>query len=223
MFRAIIVLLAAALLAGAVAAADEQLNGDDLYKQGRYEDAAAKYKIELSRDPSSALLHTNLGCALYHLGRHDEAIVELRSALQLKTEPAQAARIHYNIGNCYFSTNRIDEAIKSYKEALRLNPNDRLAKYNLEIALKRNNEPPKRSGNPQSQPDQSSGEGDSEQPQNDEQNPNSSGEGSQKPQSQMTRDEAERILEALRQSEKGPTYRGNNQRSYFNTTVKRDW
>src|SRR5687768_5073339 len=98
MIRAIIVLLAAALLAGAAAAADQQLNGDDLYRQGRYEDAAARYKIELSREPSSALLHTNLGCALYHLGRYNEALEELGSALQLKTEPAQAARILYNIG-----------------------------------------------------------------------------------------------------------------------------
>jgi Ca-activated chloride channel homolog len=194
--------------------------GDDLFAQGRYQEAAGHYQDELRREPDSSRLHTNLACALYRLGRYDEAMRELSMARDLETEPAKAARIHYNIGNCYYSTDRLDDAIESYKTALRLNPNDRLAKYNLEVALKRKEQsPPPRASSSQS-PNNS---GSSDTQKNPDPTSNNSRDERQKQQAQMTRDEAERILDALKQTEKGPTHKGNTQRSYFNTTIKRDW
>src|SRR5205809_451864 len=85
-------------------AAGSAVKGDDLYTQGRYQEAVVEYQSELKSEPDSARLRTNLGCAFYHLGRYNEAMRELRTARDLKPEPAQAARIHYNIGNCYFTT-----------------------------------------------------------------------------------------------------------------------
>ena len=45
-------------------------------------------------------------------------------------------KIEYNKGNCYAKMGKIDKAIKSYKNALQLNPNDKDAKYNLELLEK---------------------------------------------------------------------------------------
>jgi Ca-activated chloride channel homolog len=204
------------------AAAGRGVSGDDLYARGRYDEAIVEYQRELSSEPDSPRLRTNLGCSLYRLGRYEDAMRELKTALNLKPEALQAARIHYNVGNCFFTTNRIDEAIESYKEALRLNPNDKFAKYNLEVALKQKDRssPPPSSSKSQSQ--NSSGQSE-QQPQQNDPDSASSRDDSKSQQSRMTRDEAERILDALSQSEKGPTHRGNTQRSYFNTTIKRDW
>src|SRR5437870_39686 len=124
MYRvAIITLFALVMLTVAARAKGQGVSGDEFYAQGRYQEAAVEYQNELSREPNSARLHTNLACAFYHLGLYEDATKELHRALEFNPETPQAARIHYNIGNCYFTTSRLNEAIEAYKTALRLNPN----------------------------------------------------------------------------------------------------
>ncbi|MBL8151318.1 MAG: tetratricopeptide repeat protein [Blastocatellia bacterium] len=194
--------------------------GDQLFKAGNYQEAVLAYQREIANSQHPASLQTNLACALYRLGRYSEAIAELQKALQSGLQPAQAARAYYNLGNCYYSSKQRAEAIEAYKAALRLRPDDNLAKYNLEVALKQPEPPPP-------DPPKSSSSG-GQAPDN---NPDPNNKNKDKPNEspsqtttpKMTQSEAERILEALRQNERGPAHRGNPDRSYFNTTIKRDW
>src|SRR5262249_11046997 len=51
---------------------------------------------------------------------------------------------YYNMGNALFRQERWREALDAYKHALGLRPDDRRAKWNLELALRRlQKEPPK--------------------------------------------------------------------------------
>lgn len=191
-----------ALLTGIVFA-DGQQTGEQLFSAGKYEEALRAFEHELQTSPSSIRALTNLGCTLHRLGREDEALAMLKRAVSVEAESPAKARAYYNLGNLYYSAQRRLEAIEAYKSALRLNPRDSLAKYNLEIALKE--QPPQPPPPPKSDSPQ-----------------NSEGDGTPPPSPQMSQSEAEQIMEAARQNERGPAFKGNRS-NYFNTMVKRDW
>lgn len=51
----------------------------------------------------------------------------------LKTS-GESAKVYYNMGNCYYKMGKIPSAIINYERALLLNPRDKDARFNLEIA-----------------------------------------------------------------------------------------
>ena len=76
--------------------------------------------------------HNNLGVALAHNGRLDEAISHYSEALRLKSD---ASEVHINLANVLAAQGSVDEAIKHYFEALRLEPDYDKAHNNLGNAL----------------------------------------------------------------------------------------
>jgi tetratricopeptide (TPR) repeat protein len=139
------------------------------------------------------------------------------------------SQTHYNIGNSYFKQDKLQESIEAYKKALDLNPNDQDAKYNLELArAKLKESAQKQQQQPQQSPKQQQGQEQQQdqQGQNDEeqqekkeqqssaqaeQNPQDSGdekgeeqqqgEAIEESQDKMTEEDAERILDALKNDE----------------------
>jgi tetratricopeptide (TPR) repeat protein len=92
------------------------------------------------------LLDYDLATTDYRLGRFDAAAQSFHTAVA--GDPTLAQRAYYNLGNTYVwqarasfdhITKRISlrGAVSSYEEALLLNPSDRNAKWNLEVALRR--------------------------------------------------------------------------------------
>jgi tetratricopeptide (TPR) repeat protein len=92
------------------------------------------------------LLDYDLATTEYRLGRFDAAAQNYHTAVA--GEPRLAERAYYNLGNTYVwqARSSIDHmtkrmalrgAVSSYEEALVLDPNDRDAKWNLEVALRR--------------------------------------------------------------------------------------
>ena len=132
-----------------LAANDNNLSGEQLYKQKQYEAATKQFQQLLLKEPQSAKLQSNLACSLYQDKKLDEALKNWQTALKLTDDPLLSSRINYNIGNYYFNANQLEKAIEHYKTALRLNPDDLSAKHNLEVALKQQ-QPPPPSNNPNS-------------------------------------------------------------------------
>jgi Ca-activated chloride channel homolog len=116
--------------------------GNRHYRAGRYADAVVAYQAALQRGNTTPELHYNLGTALLRLGRHEEAEQHFAGALQ-SVEPELRQRTYYNLGNRYLEVGRqsdagaplLDAAAEAYRNALRLDPADRDAKWNLELAL----------------------------------------------------------------------------------------
>ena len=77
--------------------------------------------------------NTNLQSATeaYSAGEYAKAAELYENALSTLGE---SARIYYNLGNAYYKMNQIPSAILNYERALLLNPSDKDARFNLEIA-----------------------------------------------------------------------------------------
>ena len=53
------------------------------FGQQQYEEARALYRTMVEINPDSAVTHSNLGAALYYLGRFEEALESIDHALSL--------------------------------------------------------------------------------------------------------------------------------------------
>jgi Ca-activated chloride channel family protein len=116
--------------------------GRRLYDDGKYEDAVAAFTRAAARtgDPS---VRYDVGNAQYRARRYLEAI---RSYQTTQGAPESLREwSFFNLGNAYVraaedndnQTDHLSRAIAAYSEALRLDPSDRDAKWNLEVALRR--------------------------------------------------------------------------------------
>jgi superkiller protein 3 len=104
---------------------------------GRYQEAIQTYESLLQTSPetaSSPELQNNLGLALFHLGRLEEAIHGFRTALKLMPNFAIAES---NLGLALLNLKRFEEAIAPLQSALQHDPSIIEAQYNLGLALYR--------------------------------------------------------------------------------------
>ena len=67
----------------------------------------------------------------YRQGKYLEAADTYKKML---TEGQESAQLYYNLGNCYYKLGENTQAILNYERALLLNPADRDARYNLQMA-----------------------------------------------------------------------------------------
>ena len=109
--------------------------GNDAYRKQEFDKAQDFYRKVLEKSPSNATASYNLGNALYR----DKKAEEAEKIFDLTAENASDKNIkadaHYNKGVTLTMQKKIAESIQEYKEALRLNPNDSLARENLQRAL----------------------------------------------------------------------------------------
>ena len=229
--RALVLAMVPFLVAGAQARTigDRAVSRNEaaraLYDAGRYEEALQAYKEALVERPESARLHLNVGDALFQLGDFEGALGEFER-VSAADDQALAALGHYNKGNAHFQLQDYAAAAEAYQQALQRVPGDADAKANLELALQRLPPPPPpqpQQGQEQQPPRDEEEQQPQPQPQDqppppeeqeeeppetdpgsrDEQPPE--GEDQEQPppegESGMDREEAERLLDALRDRE----------------------
>ncbi|HVZ73303.1 MAG TPA: tetratricopeptide repeat protein [Polyangia bacterium] len=107
--------------------------GNALMKSGNAEEALKHYDAAVKALPGDAGAHFDRGAALYALSRFDEAGDEFLHATEAK-DGALKASAFYNLGNAFFKKEKFKEAVAAYKRTLALDPRDERAKWNLEIA-----------------------------------------------------------------------------------------
>jgi len=109
--------------------------GNNLYEQKKYKEAAAVYQQALQKNPTYTPGLFNLGNALYQSKQLDAARNALTTTAKSTNNQLERSSAQYNIGNTYMDEKKWQEAIDAYKQALRNNPQDADAKYNLSYAL----------------------------------------------------------------------------------------
>jgi Ca-activated chloride channel family protein len=205
-------------------------DGNRHYAEGNYDKALTSYVEARSHaepqtsggDEAEALarLHFNTGDALYKQKKYEEARKEYEQSL-LSTDPEIQEKSYYNIGNTYFreatqkqSLDLLKQAAASYRQALELNPDDEDAKYNLEV-VRRHIDLKQQEPTPSSRA-RGSDQKNQEQKQKSEQEQETQAEseaqkkgqeqkehsGQKQDDRKFSREEAERILEALQEQEK---------------------
>ncbi len=121
--------------------------GRQLYEQGKYLESYEAYQ-ELLRQQGGPAVRFNAGNSLYRMKQYNEAVKSWRDATSGADRLRQEA--YYNMGNAFVRaaedanalSGYLDRAILAYEEALRLEPTDRDAKWNLELALRRRGDVP---------------------------------------------------------------------------------
>jgi Ca-activated chloride channel homolog len=189
-------------------------SGNDFYEKQQYTDAEVNYRKALEKDASLLPGRYNLGSALHKEGKYQEAVSEYETLLRPTTGKETQADIHYNIGNSYMKEQQYQQAVNSYIESLKLNPSDADAKYNLSYALEKlrqqqqqqkqnkDKDKDKDKNKDQNKKDQQKQQQKQQDQKNQQQQQNQEQQRQQRQEKQMSRADAERILQVLRNNEK---------------------
>ncbi|HXG66582.1 MAG TPA: tetratricopeptide repeat protein [Blastocatellia bacterium] len=94
--------------------------------------AEREYKRAIALNPNYATAHQWYGFCLATMGRHDEAIAEMRQAQEL--DPLSLS-INTAVGMSLYYARRYDEAIEAHQETLKLDPDYYPAHLNSGLAL----------------------------------------------------------------------------------------
>jgi len=108
--------------------------GNKLYEQQKYKEAADDYTKALMKDPNNTPGMFNLGNSLYQQKQFDSSRKVLATTAKMAKDKPGKAAANYNIGNTYMSQQKWEDAVNAYKQTLRNNPQDVDAKYNLSYA-----------------------------------------------------------------------------------------
>ncbi|MFZ1291793.1 MAG: tetratricopeptide repeat protein [Melioribacteraceae bacterium] len=211
--------------------------GVDAYEENKYADAETNFKKGIESDVESFESRFNLGDAVYKQGRFEESVEEFKNSFVLAKTDEDKAKIFHNIGNSLLKAKKLKESIGAYREALKLNPNDMETKYNLSYAIKQMQD---QQNNQQNQNDQNQDQQNKDQQQNQDQQDQNKDQQDQKqnqdqkkdeqqnqqqkpePKDEISKDEAQRILDALKNNE-AELQKKMREQKIKKTNVEKDW
>lgn len=93
--------------------------GEKLYEQGQFKEAAQAYSFALNLEPSLHVCYLRLGQISVHLGQYSEAITQYKKAIELKPDFVMA---HHCLGYALSENHQYYEAIESYQKAINIKP-----------------------------------------------------------------------------------------------------
>ncbi len=201
---------------------ERRLNNDgvDLYNQKKFSDAEINFRKAIEKNPESIPPKFNLGNSYYKQEKFDESLKNYQELLQKTDNKELKSKIYHNIGNSLLKSNKIEQSVEAYKNALKLNPNDLDTKYNLSYALsllknnqqrnqnqqnQKNNKQDQNKDNQQNQNENENKENKDKQNQQNQNQQNNNEQQQQKQQqteAKISKEQAEKILEALKNNEK---------------------
>ena len=166
------------------------VKGNELYKQKEYEKAIEAYSKATTINNNNPQAQYNLGNSLFRLQNFDAAQSAFDVAAQNAKTNNLKSQANYNSGVSNVQSKKLPEAIQYFKNALKLNPTDNEARENLQKAI---NELKKE----QEQKPKDKNEDKKDDPKNNDKPP-------PKPddKNKLNKNQAEQMLNALRQEEK---------------------
>ena len=200
---------------------------EQAYERKDYDKALELYQEAQTRNPDSDTLAYNLGNTFYRLGRFEDAKKQYGRILENENR-VLSADSYYNMGNTLYQVGRKTEdqqsyqqAMEAFKQSIAISPEDREAKYNYELVKRllkeqqQQQQQHQQNQDKQDQQDQEKNQQQQQQQKQEKQQPQDQEQQQQQQQQQqveqqqqqaqpgkMTKEEAERILEALIQMEK---------------------
>jgi tetratricopeptide (TPR) repeat protein len=109
--------------------------GEAVYQQGKTQEAIRRFEsaLQIPGNPiATATAHSSLGVAFLEIGRAEDSLNHLRTALTLDPNNADT---HYNLGNTLLQMNKAAEAVGEYQRALAIEPDDSQCLNNLAWTL----------------------------------------------------------------------------------------
>jgi len=109
---------------------------DELYRQGRYEEAEQAYSQYDMDHPKDIRFRYNRGCAAFQNGQYEEATAAFSSVIKRTELEDVRFKAAFNLGNTAFKQGDYSSAALYYKQALADLPASEDARYNLELSLR---------------------------------------------------------------------------------------
>ena len=177
--------------------------GNKLFRSGDYPNAEVSYRKAIEKNPKNPQAVFNLGNALMAQKKDSAAVVQFESASKLETNPLRKAKAFHNMGVVCQSHKMYGEAIEAYKNALRLNPSDNETRYNLVLCKhqqqkQQQNQQQNQQGNDNKKQDDKK----DQQKKNEQKNQQDDKKQQEPPKPQMSKENAEQLLNAAIQNEK---------------------
>ena len=184
-------------------------SGNRLFREQNYAKAEVEYRKAISKNPNNAQAVYNLGNALMAQQKDSAAIVQFTKAGKMETSPVRRAKSYHNIGTICQKSRLYGEAIDAYKEALRDNPNDNETRYNLALCKRLlKNQPQQNKQNKNNKDKNKDNKKDENKDKNKNKDKDKDKQNQQKqPKEQMSKDNAEQLLNAAMQEEKATQQR----------------
>ena len=198
-------------------------DGNKLFQQKKFSDAEVAYRKSLNKNQKSYPGNFNLGDAYYKQGKFDEAAKQFEVLNMMKADNKTKAAAWHNLGNTLLQNKKYAESVEAYKQALKLNPKDEDTRYNLAYAQAMLQQQQQQ----QQQQNQDKNKNDKqEQKQNQDQQQQQKNEEQKKQQQQqkkeISKEDAERILQALNNDEKNK-HKKAKQAEAAKIDIEKDW
>lgn len=193
----------------ACAQADKKFirQGNREYEKSRYSESEILYRKALDKNKQSADAVFNAGDALYKQEKYEDAGKQFIENINLNEDRNKKSAGFYNLGNSFLKSNKLKESIDAYKNSLRLNPQNLEAKYNLAYAqdLLQQQQQQQQNQDQQQQKQDKNNQDQNKEKEQDQSDNKEQQDQQQQPQQDdqaISKEDAERILNALENDEK---------------------
>ena len=206
-----IFLLSVASVSAQKAERDYIRKGNRLFNDSVFVDAEVNYRKALEVNPKSTVSMYNLGNTLSQQQKFQDAMEQYVAAGKIEKDKMKLAHIYHNMGVLFQAGKDYAKAVEAYKMSLRNNPADDETRYNLALAQKmlkdqQQNQDQNQDQNKDQQQKQDQQQDKNKDKQNDQKQDEKKDQQqppkSEKKDNQMSKENAEQLLNSVMQDEK---------------------
>jgi len=197
--------------------------GNKAFEKADYQEASRLYRESLKKKPDLTEGLFNLGNALYRQGKFDSTRTNWQKVIESTPRQDIKSQAWHNIGNSYLSERKPREAIEAYKNALKLNPQDEETRHNLAYALRLLPPPQQQNQNKDHKNDQEKNKNQSGNSSQSNKNQENKSNNPTRPQENLTREEAEKLLQALMNKEQQDKTNKEKKERFSVSPSGKDW
>lgn len=202
-------------------------SGNKLYNDSLFIKAEVDYRKALDINPKSTDAMFNLGNALLMQQKVKEAMEQYESVSKMEKDKSKLAEIYHNVGVILQSAKQYPQCIEAYKESLRNNPKDDETRYNLALAQKLLKDQQQNQQNQDQQQQQQEQKEDKQEQNQDQQEQEQKDQQQQQQQQQnkneMSKENAQQLLNAVMQDEKNVQDKVKKQIQIQGKKLDKDW
>ena len=205
--------------------------GNRLFKDSVFVDAEVNYRKALEANPKSTISMYNLGNTLSQQQKFKDAMEQYVAATSLEKDKATLGQIYHNMGVLFQSGKDYQKAVEAYKMSLRNNPKDDETRYNLALAQKLLKDQQQNQQNQDQNQDQNKDDQQKQQDKKDQNKQNDQNKDQQQQQppksekndNEMSKENAEQLLNSVMQDEKGVQDKVKKQQTLQGRRLEKDW
>lgn len=198
--------------------------GNRQFEKGDFKEAEKDYRKALEINKESVKGQFNLGTAIYKENNYEEAAKIYTNLAEKNKNKQIQSEVFHNLGNSYLQAKDYQKSIAAYKNALINNPKDIDTKYNLEYAkmMLKKQQDQQNKDNQDKKDDKKDEKDKKDQPQ--DQNKDNQQQKQPQDQKKISKEDAERMLEALKNDEKKTMQKVKKEKAKGQVVgVEKDW